>query len=97
MDVELVLDRTNAEKRYTSARLMVLAGAKVWIDDGVTIAHNKIIIIDGWEVIGGSFNYTKAAQTHNAENVTFMSSPEVAEWFAANWEARRAVSRPYSP
>ena len=93
--VDVILDKSNDEKRYTGARLMTLAGAKVWIDDRVTIAHNKLIIIDGREVIGGSFNYTNAAATHNAENVTFVDSPVVAARFTANWEARKAVSRVY--
>jgi phospholipase D len=97
IDVQLVLDKSNAEKRYAGARLMALAGAKVWIDDRVAIAHNKVIVIDGWEVVGGSFNYTKSAQTRNAENVTFISSPDVAAWFESNWEERKSVSSVYVP
>jgi phosphatidylserine/phosphatidylglycerophosphate/cardiolipin synthase-like enzyme len=61
----------------------------------ITRAHNKVIVIDGWETIGGSFNYTKSAATRNRENVTFISSPDIASAFLANWEARRAVSEPF--
>jgi phospholipase D len=43
-------------------------------------------------VIGGSFNYSAAADSRNAENVTFIDSPVVAGWFLANWQARRDVS-----
>lgn len=49
-------------------------------------------MIDGWETIGGSFNYTKSAATRNRENVTFISSPDVADAFLQNWQARQAVS-----
>ena len=93
--VDAILDRQDV-RHFAAAGYLSLAGAGVWIDDQVAIAHNKLIMIDGWEVIGGSFNFTKAAQHRNAENVTFMNSPEVAAWFMANWESRRAASRPYA-
>jgi phospholipase D len=67
----------------------------VWIDDQLAIAHNKVLIIDGHLVITGSFNFTKSAETRNAENVVMIDSPRVAGWFAANWDARRAVSRAF--
>src|SRR6185312_15919191 len=88
-------DKSGRMKIYGPAGLMALAGATVWVDDHAGIAHNKVIIIDGWETIGGSFNYTKSAATRNRENVTFISSPEMADAFLANWEARRAVSSPF--
>jgi hypothetical protein len=32
-------------------------------------------------VIGGSFNDSASADSRNAENVTFIDSPDVAGWF----------------
>jgi hypothetical protein len=34
-------------------------------------------------VIGGSFNDSASADSRNAENVTFIDSPDVAGWFLA--------------
>jgi phosphatidylserine/phosphatidylglycerophosphate/cardiolipin synthase-like enzyme len=65
----------------------------VWIDDALAIAHNKVVIIDGERVVTGSFNFTAAADTRNAENVVVIDSRAVAGLFLANWETRRAVSR----
>ena len=39
------------------------------IDAQHAIAHNKVMIIDGETVITGSFNFTKAAEENNAENL----------------------------
>ena len=39
------------------------------IDAEHAIAHNKVMIIDGETVITGSFNFTKAAEENNAENL----------------------------
>ena len=48
---------------------MAKAGIPTKIDSAHDIAHNKIIIIDGAIVITGSFNFTKAAEDKNAENL----------------------------
>jgi phosphatidylserine/phosphatidylglycerophosphate/cardiolipin synthase-like enzyme len=46
-------------------------------------------------VIGGSYNFTTAAQKRNAENVTFTESSEIAEQFSDNWDSRLKVCRAF--
>jgi phosphatidylserine/phosphatidylglycerophosphate/cardiolipin synthase-like enzyme len=102
VDVQAILDKSDdrrerpgARPRMDGAAFAAAAGIPTWIDDTVTIAHNKIIIIDGRVVVGGSYNYTVSAERHNAENVTFIQSPVLAGLYLANWDARKSVSRPY--
>jgi phosphatidylserine/phosphatidylglycerophosphate/cardiolipin synthase-like enzyme len=109
VDVQAILDKSDdrpdtddqpsKRKRTSGARFTTAANIPTWIDDGVAIAHNKVIIIDGHLVIGGSYNYTASAERRNAENVTFIDAPVVADFYLVNWEARKAVSRPsrYEP
>jgi phosphatidylserine/phosphatidylglycerophosphate/cardiolipin synthase-like enzyme len=92
VEVLAILDKTN-ERKYSGATLLEAAGVPVWIDFEPAIAHNKIIVIDGHLTIGGSYNYTAAAQKRNAENVTFTESQEIARQFMANWDSRLKVSR----
>ncbi len=94
VEVLAILDKTN-ERKYSSATLLEAAGVPVWIDFEPAIAHNKIIVIDGHLTIGGSYNYTTAAQKRNAENVTFTESREIARQFLANWDSRLKVSRAF--
>ncbi len=54
------------------------------------------MIIDGAVVLTGSFNFTKAAETQNAENLLVIRSPELARQYANNWEAHAAHSEPYA-
>ena len=96
VDVEAILDRTMARKRYGTAEYLRLAGMPVWIDSEVAIAHNKLMIIDGIMVITGSFNLTKAAQDRNAENLLVLEDPALAAKYRANWERRRAASARYA-
>ncbi|MFK8250722.1 phospholipase D family nuclease [Ancylobacter terrae] len=101
VDVEIVLDKSDADRerkpRFAAALAMQKAGIPVWIDDRPHTAHNKLIIIDDREVIGGSYNYTRTSDHKNVENVTFITSPEVAGWYGANWQGRRELSRPFDP
>lgn len=100
VDVQALLDRTqdrtnDPRGRYTPAVFLVHAGVRVWIDDALAIAHNKALIVDGARVVTGSFNFTKSADTRNAENAVLLDSSDVARWFTANWEALRAASRAF--
>ncbi len=62
--VKIILDKTQyAQKRYSSAIFFDHAGIPVWIDHKPAIAHNKIIILgNSYEVITGSYNYSKNAE-----------------------------------
>ncbi len=96
VEVKVILDRKSNEQRgYTGATYLRNHGIEPLIDDGVTIPHNKVIIIDRREVITGSFNFTKAAQEENAENVLIIKdAPDLASAYAQNWQRRAAASRP---
>jgi phosphatidylserine/phosphatidylglycerophosphate/cardiolipin synthase-like enzyme len=69
-------------------------GIPTWIDYRPAIAHNKVIIVDGQEVITGSFNFTKAAQEKNAENLVIISDNTIAKKYLVNWESRKYYSIP---
>jgi phosphatidylserine/phosphatidylglycerophosphate/cardiolipin synthase-like enzyme len=99
VSVRVVLDKTNSTRRngqprYTGATYLINAGVPVRIDETVAIAHNKVMVIDGGLVVGGSYNYTKSAEARNAENVTFTLSACVAKLFGDNFEQRWKVSEP---
>lgn len=100
VDVEVILDKTDAESyQHHKPVAAVLAGegVPVWIDFAVRIAHNKVIIIDGTELITGSYNFTYAAAFDNAENLLYIrNAPALARAYLANWNWRKSCSRPYS-
>ncbi|WP_210211649.1 MULTISPECIES: phospholipase D family protein [unclassified Mesorhizobium] len=94
VEVLVILDKTN-DRKYSAATLLSAFNIPVWIDYRPAIAHNKVIIIDGHLVIGGSYNYTAGAASRNAENVTFIDSQAIAKRYLANWESRLKVSRAF--
>lgn len=96
VDVEVVLDKSNATDRYTVATFLVGQGIPTYIDAKYAIAHSKNIIIDGATIITGSFNFTKSAEYRNAETLLIIKGfPEVARKFEANFAHEQAESYPY--
>ncbi len=95
--VKVILDKSQRKQKYSLLHYIVDAGIPVWIDTKPAIAHNKVMIIDGKEVITGSFNFTDAAQKRHAENEVFISDTKLAKQFIENWQNREHQSTPYSP
>ena len=93
--VKAILDKSQRKEKYTSATFLANMGIPTYIDDKHAIAHNKIIIIDGKTVITGSFNFTKAAEEKNAENLLIIKSPDLAKKYIDNWEEHREHSETY--
>jgi comEA protein len=94
--IEAVLDKSNETARYTSATFLANAGASVLIDHKPAIAHSKVLLIDGATIITGSFNFSKAAEEKNAENLLVIKdAPEVFKAYEENFRKRAAESRPY--
>jgi phosphatidylserine/phosphatidylglycerophosphate/cardiolipin synthase-like enzyme len=91
--VNVILDKSQKSQRYSASHFLVDQHIPCWIDYKPAIAHNKIMIIDANKVITGSFNFTKAAQSRNAENLLIIRDPSLARLYMQNWQRRKAVSR----
>jgi len=94
--IEAVLDKSQRREKYTSADFVAHAGIPTYIDSTHAIAHNKIIIIDRSTLITGSFNFTKAAEEKNAENLLILKgSKPLVERYIRNFDEHREHSEAY--
>lgn len=96
VQVNVILDKSQLTEKYSSADFLAHAGINVLIDDKHKIAHNKIMVIDSNTVITGSFNFTKAAEESNAENLLIIHSPELAAKYTENWNKHAEHSETYA-
>lgn len=94
--VQVILDKSNKTDKYSSADFLLHADIPTKIDSAHAIAHNKIIILDGETVITGSFNFTKAAEERNAENLIVIHDKGLAGKYTENWKAHEKHSEVYS-
>jgi phosphatidylserine/phosphatidylglycerophosphate/cardiolipin synthase-like enzyme len=53
------------------------------------------MIIDRETMITGSFNFTKAAEEKNAENLLIIRDKALAKVYTENWEKHKGYSEPY--
>jgi phosphatidylserine/phosphatidylglycerophosphate/cardiolipin synthase-like enzyme len=101
VEVEVIGDAAQSENGgLPHLRALDRAGARVWLDATHAASHNKIVIIDGADaaatVITGSYNFTQAAQSKNAENVVVISgNRRVTGRFVDNFELQRGQSMPW--
>ena len=95
--MKVILDRSRRSEKYSSADFVNNAGIPTYIDAKHAIAHNKIMIIDGTTLITGSFNFTKAAEEKNAENLLVIKGdPGLVKKYLANFEEHLGHSERYT-
>ena len=88
----ILLDKSQRTEKY-SADFVAHAGIPTFIDAVHAVAHNKVVVIDGETVVTGSFNFTKAAEDRNAENLLAIHDKAIAEQYQKNWKAHRVLAR----
>nr|WP_240726586.1 phospholipase D-like domain-containing protein [Klebsiella pneumoniae] len=94
VDVKVVLDwKANTGKQNQASlaamNLLVNAGIPVRTVSQYKIMHDKVIIADGRNIEVGSFNYTRAADRVNSENVLVVwDVPVVAQRYLQHWSTR---------
>lgn len=86
--VKVILDKSQMSQSYSSAHFFINQGFDLRIDIKHAIYHNKVIIIDNKNIITGSYNFTKAAENKNAENVLIIrDNHHVANLYTHNWRS----------
>jgi phosphatidylserine/phosphatidylglycerophosphate/cardiolipin synthase-like enzyme len=93
--VSVILDKSQRGEKYTSADFLRNAGVPTSIDARHSIAHNKVMVIDSQTVITGSFNFTKAAEESNAENLLIIRDAALADKYYDNWNSHARHSEGY--
>ena len=96
VSVRVILDHSQRTEKYSEADFLSHNGIPTLIDAQHPIAHNKIMILDGYLLVTGSFNFTKAAEEKNAENLLLINDSILAKAYVENWRAHEAHSEPYT-
>ena len=86
--VRVLLDGGNLSDNKGIFHDLKSSGISVAFDKMSGIAHNKVMILDERKVITGSFNFTNAADTRNAENLLLIEDTEIAAKYLENWQLR---------
>lgn len=96
VDVRVVLDQkanTGKNNNASRAAMNLLAGAGIPVRtvSAWKILHDKVIVTDGRNTQVGSFNFSRAADRSNSENVLVVwDDPVVAQKYLNHWTSRWA-------
>jgi len=94
--VTVILDKSQRKASYSAADFLRNSGIATYIDGKHASAHNKIMIIDRECVITGSFNFTKAAEEKNAENILVIrGDPDLTSKYIGNFDWHLRHSEAY--
>jgi len=95
LKVQVILDKSQRTEKYSEADFLQHEGIPTFIDPQHGIAHNKVMVLDNFLVLTGSFNFTRAAEENNAENLLVINDPVLARQYTENWLAHQAHSEGY--
>ncbi|NBW54979.1 MAG: phospholipase D family protein [Betaproteobacteria bacterium] len=91
--VQVMLDEKSQSTNRNVIDILREAQVPLRMDGQHAIAHNKVMVLDTQTVITGSYNFTNAAQSRNAENLLILGSPELAQNYKDNWQQHWEHSR----
>jgi len=92
VNVAGVFETTGSETKFSEYGRMKQAGLDVLQDGNPYVMHHKVFIIDGREVIFGSFNFSNNADKDNDENLLIIDDAQIAAAFEAEFQHVRDVA-----
>jgi phosphatidylserine/phosphatidylglycerophosphate/cardiolipin synthase-like enzyme len=92
VDVKVILDKSTLTDQFYAVQYCQKHKLPLKIDYLPAVAHNKVMIIDNELIITGSFNFTKAADEKNTENLLVIHDKILAKKYKDNWDKRESSS-----
>lgn len=84
--VEVILDGSQEKQRYAQGGALKRGGVTLRYDREHEVANNKVLLIDDTTIITGSYNFSRAAEEKNAENVLILRHhPELMQKYFDNF------------
>jgi phosphatidylserine/phosphatidylglycerophosphate/cardiolipin synthase-like enzyme len=80
-----LFERKGSREGHSEYTKMKLEGLPVKLDHNRNLMHHKVIIIDEYRVITGSYNFSKNAKKFNDENVLMIDNREIAAEYLAEF------------
>lgn len=87
-DVRAVIDKGQRKASGSKWLSLTMNRIPVTFDMGVKIQHSKVMILDSFKVITGSYNFSKAAERSNSENLLILRDSLLALQYIREWHNR---------
>ena len=91
VSIRLISDDDKVEDLGSDVRRLALAGLPTRVDLSTAHMHHKFAIFDGNHLLTGSYNWTRSAARHNAENILITDERKILSayinYFEELWSA----------
>ena len=78
--MRVYLDESQEAGRWSKAKELLAGGCEIKFEDGPGLMHNKFVVIDGRVcLITGSYNWTRAAEEKNDENMLIIRNERTVQ------------------
>jgi phosphatidylserine/phosphatidylglycerophosphate/cardiolipin synthase-like enzyme len=96
VDVRVIVDRKKEDDDHSQTDRLLAAGIPTFADGQHHTAHNKLMLIDHHLILTGSFNFTRDADTQNAENLLLIDGkPKLLAAYEHNFKEHLGHSTPF--
>jgi phosphatidylserine/phosphatidylglycerophosphate/cardiolipin synthase-like enzyme len=97
VEVRAIVEAANNAGRYPVAASLAKNGIPTLLDKRAVVGQARVVIIDGTDVVTGSFNFTRASEQRSADGVLVMHGDRsLAAAYADLWHTRERESLPYA-
>lgn len=85
VDVDIIIDSDWVSSSGSDYDDLQSAGIDIREDDRSGLMHHKVMIIDGYIIITGSYNWSASAEDTNDENVLILKSETVSQLYLSEF------------
>ncbi|QOL19719.1 phospholipase D family protein [Candidatus Bodocaedibacter vickermanii] len=86
VSVLVLADKGQMKGAHSLVNMLIDAGITVKREKCKGLAHNKVIIIDNAILITGSYNFTRGAESRNAENLLILKQRTLLKKYLRDWK-----------
>jgi phosphatidylserine/phosphatidylglycerophosphate/cardiolipin synthase-like enzyme len=97
VDVMMITEDSTVHNSGSQVERLMQAGVNVRVDNTPYLMHHKFAVLDSECVLTGSFNWTREAATHNAENVLFTNNQDFVHQFEPEFDKLWETALPLTP
>jgi phosphatidylserine/phosphatidylglycerophosphate/cardiolipin synthase-like enzyme len=90
--VSIVLDKGQRKAKGSQWQHCQEHNISVAFDMRAKIQHSKVLVLDSSKVVTGSYNFSKAADKSNAENLLILKDSGLARHYIQEWHKRKSFS-----
>jgi cardiolipin hydrolase len=81
-----VIERERAYEQGSEYQRLKDSNVSVRLDGNPHLMHHKFMVIDGYIVVTGSYNWSSAAEDRNDENIVVILGRDVVQRFVQEFE-----------